>query len=249
VDYVCRNEFDYSVKEIAEGAPLSSVRGIVYRAGDDTCRHTAARPADENLDALPWVTRVYKRDLDIEKYNIPWMHWPYASIYTTRGCPAQCTFCLWPQTTSGHRYSKRSVDDVIGEMTWAKENLRAVKEFFFDDDTFSFEKERTREIAQRLKPLGITWGGNARGNLGCSSPSRRCRGRSWGRSPLRLFCGVSSTRFSARSWSLARSSSSRGTPSPRPRERYGIGTAGPASWWRQTGPPTPSHMTRVWARR
>jgi len=165
VDYVCRNEFDYSVKELAEGAPLAAVRGIVYRTGDATFHHTAARPVDENLDALPWVTRVYKRDLDIEKYNIPWMHWPYASIYTTRGCPAQCTFCLWPQTTSGHRYRKRSVDDVIAEMTWAKDNLGAVREFFFDDDTFSFEKERTRQIALRLKPLGITWGGNARGNL------------------------------------------------------------------------------------
>jgi hopanoid biosynthesis associated radical SAM protein HpnJ len=165
VDYVCRNEFDYSVKEIAEGASFSSVRGIVYRAGDGTCGHTAPRPVDENLDALPWVTRVYKRDLDVEKYNIPWMHWPYASIYTTRGCPAQCTFCLWPQTTSGHRYRKRSVDDVIAEMTWAKDNLSTVKEFFFDDDTFSFEKERTREIARRLKLLGVTWGGNARGNL------------------------------------------------------------------------------------
>jgi hopanoid biosynthesis associated radical SAM protein HpnJ len=164
-DYVCRNEFDYSVKELAEGAPLAAVRGIVYRTGDATYHHTSARPVDENLDALPWVTRVYKRDLDIEKYNIPWMHWPYASIYTTRGCPAQCTFCLWPQTTSGHRYRKRSVDDVIAEMTWAKDNLGAVREFFFDDDTFSFEKERTREIARRLKPLGITWGGNARGNL------------------------------------------------------------------------------------
>jgi hopanoid biosynthesis associated radical SAM protein HpnJ len=165
VDYVCRNEFDYSVKEIAEGAALSDVRGIVYPTGAATYEHTPARPVDENLDALPWVTRVYKRDLDIEKYNIPWMHWPYASIYTTRGCPAQCTFCLWPQTTSGHRYRKRSVDDVIAEMTWAKDNLRTVREFFFDDDTFSFEKERTREIARRLKPLGITWGGNARGNL------------------------------------------------------------------------------------
>ena len=165
VDYVCRNEFDYSVKEIAEGAALSDVRGIVYRTSAATYQRTPARPVDENLDALPWVTRVYKRDLDIEKYNIPWMHWPYASIYTTRGCPAQCTFCLWPQTTSGHRYRKRSVDDVIAEMTWAKDNLRAVKEFFFDDDTFSFEKERTREIARRLKPLGVTWGGNARGNL------------------------------------------------------------------------------------
>jgi len=165
VDYVCRNEFDYSVKELAEGAPLAAVRGIVYRTGDATYHHTSARPVDENLDALPWVTRVYKRDLDIEKYNIPWMHWPYASIYTTRGCPAQCTFCLWPQTTSGHRYRSRSVDDVIAEMTWAKHNLGAVREFFFDDDTFSFEKERTRQIARGLKPLGITWGGNARGNL------------------------------------------------------------------------------------
>ena len=165
VDYVCRNEFDYSVKELAEGAPLAAVRGIVYRTSDARYHHTPARPVDENLDALPWVTRVYKRDLDIEKYNIPWMHWPYASIYTTRGCPAQCTFCLWPQTTSGHRYRKRSVDDVIAEMAWAKTNLGEVKEFFFDDDTFSFEKERTREIARRLKPLGITWGGNARGNL------------------------------------------------------------------------------------
>jgi hopanoid biosynthesis associated radical SAM protein HpnJ len=165
VDYVCRNEFDYSVKELAEGAPLADVRGIVYRTGPETYRHTPARPVDENLDALPWVTRVYKRDLDLEKYNIPWMHWPYASIYTTRGCPAQCTFCLWPQTTSGHRYRRRSIDDVIAEMTWAKDNLGAVREFFFDDDTFSFEKERTREIARRLKPLGLTWGGNARGNL------------------------------------------------------------------------------------
>jgi len=165
VDYVCRNEFDYSVKELAEGAPLAAVRGIVYRTGDATYHHTSARPVDENLDALPWVTRVYKRDLDIKKYNIPWMHWPYASIYTTRGCPAQCTFCLWPQTTSGHRYRRRSVDDVIAEMTWAKHNLSAVREFFFDDDTFSFEKERTRQIARGLKPLGITWGGNARGNL------------------------------------------------------------------------------------
>ena len=39
------------------------------RTGDATFHHTAARPVDENLDALPWVTRVYKRDLDIEKYK------------------------------------------------------------------------------------------------------------------------------------------------------------------------------------
>jgi hypothetical protein len=80
-------------------APLE-VRGIVYRTGNAAYHHNPARPVYENLDALPWVTRIYKRDLDIEKYNIPWISWPHASIYTTGGCPAQCTFCLWPQTRS-----------------------------------------------------------------------------------------------------------------------------------------------------
>ena len=42
VDYVCRNEFDYSVKELAEGAPLSAVRGIVYRGDGAACHHTPA---------------------------------------------------------------------------------------------------------------------------------------------------------------------------------------------------------------
>ena len=32
------------------------------------------------------------------KYNVPFLLYPYLSFYTTRGCPAQCTFCLWPQT-------------------------------------------------------------------------------------------------------------------------------------------------------
>jgi len=29
-----------------------------------------------------------------------------------------------------------------------------VKEFFFDDDTFNIQKQRTIELCQKLKPLG-----------------------------------------------------------------------------------------------
>ncbi len=46
----------------------------------------------ENLDELPWVTKVYKRDLDFSNYNVPFLLNPYISFYTSRGCPAQCTF-------------------------------------------------------------------------------------------------------------------------------------------------------------
>ena len=58
----------------------------------------------ENLDELPWVTKVYKRDLDFTRYNVPFLLNPFISFYTSRGCPAMCTFCLWPQTHSGHRW-------------------------------------------------------------------------------------------------------------------------------------------------
>ncbi|HVY61903.1 MAG TPA: hopanoid biosynthesis associated radical SAM protein HpnJ [Planctomycetota bacterium] len=165
IDFVTRDEFDYSIKEIAEGRPLSEVRGISWRAPDGVLVHNPKVSTIEDLDALPWVSKIYKRDLKVENYNIPWIKYPYLSIYTTRGCPAQCTYCLWPQTTSGHTYRKRSVADVVGEFEYAVQNFPQVNEIFFDDDTFSFEKDRTREIAKAIGKFGKSWGGNARGNL------------------------------------------------------------------------------------
>jgi len=106
---------------------------------------------------MPWATKIYKRDMDVTRYSVPFLLHPYIALYSTRGCPAQCTFCLWPQTLSGHAWRKRSTDDVAAELKWAKENFPHVKEFFFDDDTFNIQKGRTIELCEKLKPLGITW--------------------------------------------------------------------------------------------
>ena len=106
---------------------------------------------------MPWATKIYKRDLDVTRYNVPFLLHPYIALYSTRGCPAQCTFCLWPQTLSGHAWRKRSTDDVAAELAWAKENFPEVKEFFFDDDTFNIQKARTIELCEKLKPLNLTW--------------------------------------------------------------------------------------------
>ncbi len=82
------------------------------------------------------------------------MH-PYVSMYTGRGCPAQCTFCLWPQTIGGHKYRVRSAQNVADEMAYMKKLFPQVKEFFFDDDTFTANLPRAREIAKKLAPLGL----------------------------------------------------------------------------------------------
>ncbi len=159
LDFVCRREFDYSVVEYANGSPREDILGISFRNAEGKIIHNPDRPQVEKLDKpdMPWATDIYKRDVDVTKYNVPFLLHPYVSLYSTRGCPAQCTFCLWPQTLSGHAWRKRSTDDVAAEMAHAKEIFPEVKEFFFDDDTFNIQKARTIELCEKLKPLKLTW--------------------------------------------------------------------------------------------
>ena len=156
IDFVTHKEFDYSVTEFASGMPLEDIKGISFRK-DGKIVHTERRLPIENLDALPWATPIYKRDMDITRYNVPFLLHPYISFYTTRGCPAKCTFCLWPQTFDGHMWRQRSVDDVANEVKHALELFPNIKEIFFDDDTFTIGKERVLALCERFKPLNFTW--------------------------------------------------------------------------------------------
>src|SRR5258705_9551688 len=165
IDWVGRKEFDFTCKEVAEGQPLENIHGLSFRNKDGRIVHNPERELISNMDALPWVIDTYKRDLQIEKYFIGYLLHPYVSLYTGRGCPAQCTFCLWPQTIGGHKYRVRSAENVAAEMAYAKKLFPQVKEFFFDDDTFTANLPRAREIAKKLSPLGLTWSCNSRANL------------------------------------------------------------------------------------
>jgi hopanoid biosynthesis associated radical SAM protein HpnJ len=165
IDFVCREEFDYTCKEVAEGRPLADVTGLSYKLADGTIQHNAPREMIENMDELPFVAPIYKRDLKVENYFIGYLKHPYVSIYTGRGCRSRCTFCLWPQTVGGHRYRTRSAESVLAEVKWIKENMPEVKEIMFDDDTFTDFRPRAEEIARGLGKLGVTWSCNAKANV------------------------------------------------------------------------------------
>ncbi|CAG2136437.1 tRNA-2-methylthio-N(6)-dimethylallyladenosine synthase [Cupriavidus yeoncheonensis] len=165
IDFVCREEFDYTCQDVAAGKPLKDILGLSYRLPDGSLEHNGQRPMIENMDELPFVAPVYQRDLKIENYFIGYLKHPYVSIYTGRGCRSRCTFCLWPQTVGGHRYRTRSAESVIAEVKWIKENMPEVKEIMFDDDTFTDFKPRVEEIARGLGKLGVTWSCNAKANV------------------------------------------------------------------------------------
>ena len=165
IDFVARNEFDFTLKEVAEGRDFTDIDGISYRDANGGIVHNRERAMIENMDTLPFVTDVYKRDLRIEDYFIGYLMHPYISIYTGRGCKSHCTFCLWPQTVGGHRYRTRSPEHVAEEIRQAKKNFPQVREFFFDDDTFTDDLPRAEAIARELGKMGVVWSCNAKANV------------------------------------------------------------------------------------
>lgn len=165
IDFVARNEFDFTIKDIADDQPWSSIKGISYRNAQGVIVHNADRPMIENMDALPFVSPIYKRDLVIEKYFGGYLKHPYVSFYTGRGCKSHCTFCLWPQTVGGHNYRTRSIAHVIEEVKYVMREMPQVKEIFFDDDTLTDNAPRVEALAKELGKLGVTWSCNAKANV------------------------------------------------------------------------------------
>jgi hopanoid biosynthesis associated radical SAM protein HpnJ len=164
ITFVVRGEFDHAVVEFAQGHAVEDIKGIAYRDAGGTVRFTEPRAQlhTDELDALPYATDVYKRDLKIENYTVPFLLHPYVSLYTTRGCPALCTFCQWPQTISGHAWRVRSVENVAREIKQALTYWPHLKEFFWDDDTFNIRKDRVLALCEKFKPMKFRWSCNAR---------------------------------------------------------------------------------------
>jgi hopanoid biosynthesis associated radical SAM protein HpnJ len=165
IDFVTAKDYDFTVRDVAQGKDFAEIAGLCYRDNSGGIQETAARTTLTDMDELPFVTPVYHRDLKIENYFIGYLKHPYISFYSGRGCKSRCTFCLWPQTIGGHKYRTRSVENVVEEIRWAKAAMPQVKEFFFDDDTFTDDLPRAEAIARELGKLGVEWSCNAKANV------------------------------------------------------------------------------------
>jgi len=172
IDFVAREEYDFTIVDIANGMPLAEVDGITWRAPSGEFIRNKDRAQIEDMDVLPMVSPIYKRDLDTSKYYGGYQRHPYISFYTGRGCKSRCTFCLWPQTISGHRYRHRTVPKVIEEVKYILKEMPEIKEIFFDDDTLADAHDFVVELSGELKKLGfgqkgfdVTWGCNAKANV------------------------------------------------------------------------------------
>lgn len=164
IDFVTGAEFEHTIREVSEGLPFEGILGLAYKRDGKVVRN-AERPLIENMDELPHVVDVYKRDLVIEDYAIGYLLHPYVSIYTGRGCKSRCIYCLWPQTIGGHRPRTRSPENVAAEVAKIQAYFPQAREVFFDTDTFTDDRAHAEGVARLLGRMGVTWSCNAKANV------------------------------------------------------------------------------------
>lgn len=172
IDAIALGEFDAIVLELANtlesGGDVRSVRGLCLN-GAKECVRTAPMPAMRNLDELPFAAEFIHKYLDPKDYFFAAATYPSIQIFTTRGCPFRCNFCVYPQTMHGHAFRTRSAESIVAEFEYIAKNFPDVHEVVIEDDTFTANKKRVMEICALLVEKGVNkrlrWLCNARVNL------------------------------------------------------------------------------------
>jgi radical SAM superfamily enzyme YgiQ (UPF0313 family) len=155
IDAVTRGEYDLTITEFAAavetGLGLENVKGITYRDRQTgEIKTNRAMPYLENPDDLPFAAEFIKEYLDVSDYFFAAATYPAIQMFTGRGCPFRCDFCVYPQTMHGHKYRARSPGNVAREFQYITDNFPDVKEVVIEDDTFTVDKKRVSEICELL---------------------------------------------------------------------------------------------------
>lgn len=171
IDAIARHEYDYILRDLAkelknEKPNLRNVKGLSFMENKKLI-HNMDAPFIQNLDEIPFVSEVYKKHLKIENYFYAANLYPEITIVAGRGCNFRCVFCLMPQTMTGRSYRTRSIENVVSEFEYIKKTFPQVKEIFLEDDTFTADKQRVRELCNEMikRKINITWSTNARADV------------------------------------------------------------------------------------
>jgi anaerobic magnesium-protoporphyrin IX monomethyl ester cyclase len=155
VDIIARHEYDYTLPEIADAISgkidISTVKGISYfDVATGSVVNNPDREYIQDLDALPFVSEVYKKYLDINDYFYAHVSYPTVSIFSSRGCPSRCFYCMYSQVMFGKSYRKRSAQNLYNEIIYITLNYPDVKEILIDDDNFAVDQKNVMEFCNLM---------------------------------------------------------------------------------------------------
>jgi radical SAM superfamily enzyme YgiQ (UPF0313 family) len=97
-------------------------------------------------------------------YNPKGQQAPHAQVWSSRGCPFKCIFCVWPATMTGNDpdgSGKRSVRHYTADYMEAflTELVRKYRyrSIYFDDDTFNLGDKHVERMCVVMRKIGVPW--------------------------------------------------------------------------------------------
>jgi len=171
VDAVTRREYDWTLLELVKhleggGGDPEGILGLTWRRADGELITEPDRPDQADISGLPHVARLYARFFKghWKRYFYAITRHPVVTIVTGRGCPYKCTYCLFPQTLTGHGYRRRPVEAIVDEFKFIEREFPGVREVFIEYDTLTVDKKRCRRFAEEMirRRVKLRWTANAR---------------------------------------------------------------------------------------
>ena len=165
INYLVGGESDFIIGELVnchfnDFDHIKNINGILYRdtsgwqVTDFSSFHT-------DLDDLAFPDR---HSMVNTLYVRPDTGEPQATIATSRGCSANCIYCLTPKI-SGTKVRLRSPENILSELKecYFKHNI---SNFFFKSDTFTFKHTWVKELCTKINDSElhgkIQWVANSR---------------------------------------------------------------------------------------
>ncbi len=168
IDRLVAGEFEHPVGELAAGRKPADVGNLVYREGGRIVRNPQ-RPylSGADLDAIPFVSRFFRDQVDLRCYRTPSELHPFIDIMTGRGCQwGLCSYCLWVHTyVKGRTYNVRSVANVIEEFRFIEREMPQVRSVMIQDDTFTEDRAWPFCEAKLAAGLRLPWSCYARAEM------------------------------------------------------------------------------------
>ncbi|MBN2382861.1 radical SAM protein [bacterium] len=160
-------EGEETIIELAGGRSWSSIRGLNYFENGEW-RSNERRLAPD-INALPMPARhLLERSKYLGEHEVGFrvgQKNTLLRLFTSRGCPFQCTFCC-SHNIFGRKARFRSAESVLAEIEQGIKDWKTTNVMFMDD-TFTLNKDHVQEICDAIIKSGhtIRWGCFARATL------------------------------------------------------------------------------------
>lgn len=156
VDLVCQGEGFYTLLDLLSGADYKSIKGLWYREeGRQICNPRAELVEPNDLPMPAWDL------LPMDRYRAHNWHCfghindrtPYGVVYTSLGCPFNCSFCCINAIFGKHRIRYRDPKKVVEEIDYLVNNY-GIKNLKIIDEMFDLNEKHVIELCELIIERG-----------------------------------------------------------------------------------------------